>query len=137
MTNGSERVLVVAGGAVDEGQLAERLDLDEGSELKVVAPIESSDVDLITGEVDESIAKAEQRAEGAAADIEEASGARVVETESGEADPVQAIEDALTTFEADRIVLVADPAAPADWTGAGLTEEIRDRFALPVHGLES
>src|SRR5690242_18168439 len=101
MADEQQRVLVVAGAAVDEGRVGRELDLEEGAELKVVAPIQpASGLDLVAGDVDGSIAAAEQRAADAAADIEGAIDASVVETESGEADPLLAIEDALATFEA-------------------------------------
>lgn len=131
-----QRVLVVAGAAIDEGQLGRELDLDEGAELKVVAPLEpGSDLDLVAGDVDDSIAAAEQRAADAAADVEGATEANVVESESGEADPLLAIEDALVTFEAGQIVLVAGSADEDAWSEPDLAEEIRDRFGLPVREL--
>lgn len=136
MTDDPQRVLVVAGSAVDEAQLGRELDLEEGAELKIVAPIEpGSDLDLVAGDVDDSIADAEQRAADAAADVEGAVEATVVETESGEADPLLAIEDALATFEADRIVLVADAADESAWSQPDLAEQIRDNTGLPVREL--
>jgi len=138
MSDDRQRVLVVAGAAVDEAQLGRELDLDDGAELKVIAPIEpASDLDLLAGDVDDSIAAAEQRAAGSAAEIEGATDAEVVETESGEADPLLAIEDALATFEADQIVLVAGAADEAAWAEPDLAEEIRDRFGLPARELRA
>jgi len=121
MADDLEKVLVVAGAAVDERQLARDLDLDEGTELKVVAPIQqASSLDLVTGDVDDSIAEAEDRAPDA---------------EAGEADPLLAIEDALATFEADQIVLVGGTEPDAGFE-ADLAEEVRDRFSLPVRELQ-
>lgn len=133
MADDLEKVLVVAGAAVDEARLARELDLDEGTELKVVAPIEpASGLDLVAGEVDDSISEAEKRAEGTA----EATDADVVEAESGEADPLLAIEDALATFAADQIVLVGGSEPDAGFE-ADLAEEVRDRFSLPVRELQA
>jgi hypothetical protein len=138
MADEQQRVLVVAGIAVDASQLGRELDLEAGAELKVVAPIEpGSDLDLVAGDVDDSIAAAEQRAADAAADVEGATAAEVVESESGEADPLLAIEDALATFEASQIVLVAGLADESAWSQPDLAEEIRDRFGLPVRELRS
>ncbi len=132
----AERVLVVAGTAVDEGQLARHLDLDRDVELKVIAPIEpDSDLDLVAGDVDDSIAVAEQRAESTAAAAEDV-GAEVVEAEAGEPDPLLAIADALATFEADRIVLVPAAGGAGAWSEGGLADDVRDRFDLPVRELE-
>jgi hypothetical protein len=136
MAEDSQRVLVVAGAAVDQGELGRQLDLEDDAELKVVAPIEpGSDLDLVAGDVDESIATAEQRAADAAAELEGATEAEVVEAESGEANPLLAIEDALATFQATQIVLLADAGDEAAWSRPDLAEEIRDNFGLPVHEL--
>jgi len=133
-----EKVLVVAGAAVDEAQLGRELDLEEGSELKVVVPIDpGSGLDLVAGDVDDSIAEAEQRAADAAADVEGTSEATVVGSESGEADPLLAIEDALATFAAGQIVLVAGAEDESAWSQPALAEEVRDRFGLPVRELRS
>ncbi|MDX6623999.1 MAG: hypothetical protein QOE75_1931 [Solirubrobacterales bacterium] len=137
MADDLQRILVVAGAAIDEAQLGRELDLDENAELKVIAPIEPrSGLDLVAGDVDDSIVAAEERAVGSAAELEEATDATVVETEAGEADPLLAVEDALATFEADQIVLVASSADEESWSKEELAEEIRDRFGLPVRELE-
>jgi hypothetical protein len=136
MANDPQRVLVVAGTAVDERELGRQLDLEDDAELKVVAPIEpGSKLDLVAGEVDDSIAAAEQRAADAAAELQGATEAEVVEAESGEANPLLAIEDALATFRADQIVLLADSADEDAWSRPDLAEEIRDNFGLPVREL--
>lgn len=138
MADEQQRILVIAGRAIDEEQLGRELDLEEGTELKVIAPIQpGSNLDLLAGEVDESIAAAEQRAADAAAELEGASEAEVIEAESGEADPLLAIEDALATFEASQIVLVAGSADESAWSQPDLAEEIRDRFGLPLRELRS
>lgn len=98
MANDLDRILVVAGWAVDEAELGRQLDLEEDAELKVA-------------------------------------DATVAETEAGEADPLLAVEDALVTFEADRIVLVAGTADEGSWSEPDLAEQIRDRFGLPVREL--
>lgn len=136
MADDLQRILVVAGSAIDEAQLGRELDLDENAELKVIAPIEPrSDLDLVAGDVDDSIAAGEERAVSSAAELEEATDATVVETEAGEADPLLAVEDALATFEADQIVLVTNSADEETWSEDDLAEAIRDRFGLPVREL--
>lgn len=104
MTDATEKVLVVADRAVDEGELGRELDLEEDAQLEVVeAPTEPG------------------------AD----------EAGVGEADPLLAVEDALASFGADRIVVVADAADDGAWPGPDLAEEIRDRTGLPVLELRS
>jgi hypothetical protein len=49
----------------------------------------------------------------------------------GDADPVQAIADALPTFAADEIVIAAHPDRTSRLVRS-VTERTRERFALPV-----
>jgi len=99
-------------------------------ELKVVVPIEpKSGLDLFTGEVDDSIAEADDQAEETAAAGAGAESVTRTETEVGDADKLLAIADALATFEADRIVLV-DP-------DEDLEAEARERFQIPVEVLSA
>lgn len=136
MSDDLRKVLVVAGAAVDKAQLGRQLDLEEDTELKVIAPIQpASGIDLVAGDVDDSIAAAEERAASSAAEVEAATAATAVESEAAEADPLLAIEDALATFKADQIVLIADSSDEGAWSQPDLAEEIRDRFGLPVREL--
>ncbi len=50
----------------------------------------------------------------------------------GESDPVQAIDDALATFAADRIVLVAHPEGERDYREDGALAEAEKRWGIPV-----
>ena len=51
----------------------------------------------------------------------------------GHSDPLQAIEDALHTFPADRVVLVAHPPGERDYReDETLADDIRERFGVPV-----
>jgi hypothetical protein len=98
-------------------------------ELKVVVPIKPrSGLDLLTGEVDDSIAAAADRADATAEAGAGAEGVVRGQFEVGDADQLLAIEDALATFAADRIVLVS----PED----GLADEARERFEIPVEVLD-
>jgi hypothetical protein len=56
--------------------------------------------------------------------------------DTGEADPLLAIQDALQTFEADEIVVFAHPEGQANWLEEGLVEDARERFGRPVRRLE-
>lgn len=115
----------------DEEALRRRLErfaADGELELKVVVPIEpASGLDLFTGEVDDSIAAADDRAERSADEAASSGRVETAQSEVGDADTPQAIADALATFEAERIVLVdADD---------DLTAEARERFTIPVDAL--
>ncbi len=121
------RILVVSKER-DEAALRKRLErFAEGGELelKVVVPIEpASNLDLFTGEVDDSIAAAGDRAERSADEAESSDQVATAQSEVGDVDTPQAIADALATFEAERIVLVDD----AD----DLAATVRERFTIPV-----
>jgi hypothetical protein len=68
----------------------------------------------------------------------DASIARLAETgvgasgEVGDADPLQAIEDALRTFGADEIIISTHPEGRSNWLERGVVESARERFAVPI-----
>ena len=55
-----------------------------------------------------------------------------VETEVGDSDPVQAVEDALRTFPADQIVIVAGSGDEAGWLERDSASAAYERVGLPV-----
>ena len=123
-----ERMLVVTDDPSAEADLRPRLEELAGTrnvEVKIVAPMRShSGLDLLTGDVDDSIDEAQERADESAEESDEADSVDVTQVEVGDADQLLAIEDALATFEADRIVIV-DP-------DEDLLEEAQKRFDLPI-----
>ena len=52
--------------------------------------------------------------------------------EVGDADPLQAIEDALRTFGADVIVISTHPEGRSNWLERGVVTSARERFAVPI-----
>jgi hypothetical protein len=96
----------------------------EAAEVLVVAPALSTRTRYLFSDVDAAIERAEQ--------VEEETVERMVEEgvdaagDTGEADPLLALQDALQTFEADRIVLFTHPGEE------GLVDEARERFGRPV-----
>jgi hypothetical protein len=50
----------------------------------------------------------------------------------GDSDPVKAIEDALRTFPADEILVVAHPDDQAGWLEEGSGAAAEARFNLPI-----
>ena len=104
------RLLVLATDPVDAAAVREALpgeDL-EGAEVLVVSPaVNDSAVAFWVSDSDEAIADAESAGRKSAEALSE-EGARTRAT-TGESDPLLALQDALATFPADRIVLfVAD-----------------------------
>jgi GABA permease len=54
------------------------------------------------------------------------------EGEIGDGDPIQAIEDALRTFQPDELILSTHPAGRSHWLERGVVEKARERFDLPL-----
>jgi nucleotide-binding universal stress UspA family protein len=98
-------------------------------EVLVVAPALNSRLRHWLSDDDEARRLAEERA-AAFVELLEQSGVHA-EGRVGDADPLQAIADALPTFAADESVIAAWPersTPPAD----ELVSRARDRFALPT-----
>ena len=95
-----------------------------GTSVRLVAPTHSGGLHWYATDEDEAHAEAEARAAVAGREV-----APVAEVEgaAGERDPVLAVEDALSDFRADRILVVGDEDAAMD---ASL-----HRFGLPIEHL--
>lgn len=52
--------------------------------------------------------------------------------EVGDADPLQALEDASRTFGPDEIVISTHPPGRSHWLEAGVVERARERFDAPI-----
>ena len=52
--------------------------------------------------------------------------------EVGDAEPLQAIEDALHTFGPDELIISTHPEGRSHWLEQGLVEHARERFVLPI-----
>jgi hypothetical protein len=104
------RVLVVAPPGT------ETVAVPDGVEVLVVVPALSSQVEALTGAVDDRRHDAEATAETLAEKL----GARA---EVGADDPALAAEDALRVFGADEVLVAGDDS---------MVEAIRERVAIPV-----
>jgi hypothetical protein len=52
--------------------------------------------------------------------------------EIGDAEPLQAMEDALRLFGADEIIISTHPPGRSHWLEKGIVEGARERFAVPI-----
>src|SRR5947209_17505384 len=109
-------------------------DAANASEVLVVAPALNSRWRFFLADPDPAIERAEQ--------VEEESVERLNEEgidaagETGEADPLQALEDALVTYAADEIVLFTHAAGKQNWLEKGVVDDARERLSQPVrHGV--
>jgi hypothetical protein len=105
----------------------------QNAEVLVVAPALNTRTRFLFSDPDPAIERAEE--------VQEETVERMVEEgvdaagDTGESDPLQAIDDALQTFEADEIVLFTHPGGQRNWLEEGLVEEAEDRFDRPVRHL--
>jgi hypothetical protein len=106
----------------------------EEAEVMVVAPALDSRTRFWTSDNDEAIARAEtvqrETVERLAADGVDAAG------DTGEADPLLALHDALATFPADEVVIFTRPEADQNWAEGDLVEQAQDQLSVPVRHME-
>jgi hypothetical protein len=127
------KLLVLATDPVDASDLRGALDGEEleGAEVLVVSPaVNESAVAFWVSDSDEAIIDAESTAKTTAAALKEA-GARTT-AQAGESEPLLALQDALTTFHADRVVIFARGDAEARYREDDVIGEAERRFNLPV-----
>jgi hypothetical protein len=103
----------------------------EDAEVRIVAPASDlSPLQWLATDEDEAREEAAEIAEDAEQAVQQE--ARVVETEVGDADPVQAIEDALRQFPAEEVLVVTRPGDKAGWLEEDAAAEASERFGVPV-----
>jgi hypothetical protein len=126
------RLLVIAPEPVEPERLADVVDEDlHDAEIRVVTPaLNDSRLAFWVSDPDEAIAKAES-AEEESVERLRAEGIDA-EGETGESDPVLALEDALATFPADRIVIFRHPAGEEAYLEDHVIDAARDRLGVPV-----
>lgn len=109
-------------------------DAAEDAEVLVVAPALNSKVRFLASDPDPAI----RRAEGVAEETTERLGEAGIDAagDTGEADPIQALEDALVTFEANEIVICTHPGGERNWLEEGVVDDAKQRFDLPVRHFE-
>lgn len=103
------------------------------AEVLVVAPALSSRKRFLLADPDPAIERAEQVQEETVERLDEEGVDAAGDT--GESDPLLAIQDALQTFDADEIVLFTHPGGDQNWLEDGLVEDAKERFEAPVRHL--
>jgi len=105
----------------------------EDAEVLVVAPALSTRTRFWLSDVDSAIERAEQVQE----ETVERMGEQGVDAagDTGESDPLLALQDALQTFPADEIVLFTHPDGRRNWAEEGIVEQAETRFEAPVKHL--
>lgn len=118
----------VGAGAVQRALGEEDLD---GAQVLVVSPaVNESPVAFWMSDSDEAIAEAESAAHKTAEALS-ADGARTRAT-TGESEPLLALQDALATFPADRILVFVREGDAARYREEDVVGEAERRFGVPV-----
>lgn len=131
------KLLVLTSEPVSADQL--RLVAGEGDggqiEVMVVAPaLQESALRFWLSDADEAIARAKQVSKQTVQELGEAG--IPARGDTGESDPLDAIEDALRTFTADRVVVFTRPESEQRYREHVDDAEISERFGLPVEHAE-
>ena len=103
----------------------------DGAEVLVVSPaVNESALAFWVSDSDEAIEEAESAAERTAAQLRE-SGARARAT-TGESEPLLALQDALATYPADRVLVFVREEDEARYREDDVVGEAERRFGVPV-----
>jgi GABA permease len=125
------RILVVANETVGGPELLavvrERAAASRARVL-VVSPALNSPIRHWASDEDEARARAQGRLDTSLASMR-ASGLQA-EGEIGDGDPIQAIEDAIRTFQPDELILSTHPEGRSHWLERGVVEKARERFDI-------
>jgi hypothetical protein len=126
------RVLVLTPEPVNADLLRATLGKEvEGAEVLVVSPATNrSKVAFWVSDPDQAIAEADTAQEETVERLEEdgidAAG------DTGESEPAVALQDALATFPADRIVVFSHPEGERDYREDKGIAEVEERYGIPV-----
>lgn len=129
----ARRVLVIANQTATSTALVSELCNRARREsvcFHLVVPALNSRLRHWLSDVDGAVALARGRRNTAAAAL--ASHGLAVTAEVGDSAPLLALEDALSQFAADEIVISTLPRDRSHWLEQGLAERARERFGLPV-----
>jgi hypothetical protein len=103
----------------------------DGAEVLVVSPATNrSKLAFWASDPDAAIAEAEAAQEETVERLEE--GGIDAAGDTGESEPAVALQDALATFPADRIVVFSHPEGQRDYREDKGIAEVEERYGIPV-----
>jgi len=103
----------------------------DDAEVMVVSPaLTGSPLRFWVSDADDAIAHAGETADETVERLDEEGIDAAGDT--GESDPMQALEDALASYDADRIVIFTHPDDERDYLEDGFVEEAEQRLGRPV-----
>ncbi|HMN98571.1 MAG TPA: hypothetical protein PKD59_04090 [Miltoncostaeaceae bacterium] len=129
----TRRLLVIANETCTGRELFEEMrERADGpdAEVLIVAPALTSRLHYWMSDEDEGLAAAGRRLETSL----ERCGAAGVSARGalGDADPLQALDDAMRTFAPDEVMIATHPDGASNWLERGLVAQARARFDVPI-----
>ena len=126
------KLLVLTPEPIDADLLRATLgDEVEGAEVLVISPATNeSPVAFWVSDSDQAIAEAEAAQVETVERLEE--GGIDAAGDTGESEPAVALQDALATFKADRIVIFSHPEGDRDYREDEGLADAEERFGVPV-----
>ena len=131
------KVLVLTAEAINADVLRDALgdDAAQDAEVLVVSPaLQDSGLRFWMSDADKAIARAEEVQVETVERLDEEGIDAAGDT--GDADPLLAVQDALATFAAERIVIVSHPTGEKAMFEEGAVGQIKERFGVPVESYE-
>jgi membrane protein implicated in regulation of membrane protease activity len=127
------RILVVANETVGGQNLRQTIRDKTGgarSQVLVVSPALNSPLKHWVSDEDSAREAAQRRLDASLARL--AADGISARGEVGDAEPLQALEDALRTFGPDEIIISTHPEGRSHWLEQGLVTKARERFTVPI-----
>jgi hypothetical protein len=126
------KLLVLTPEPIDADLLRSAVDEDiEGAEVLVISPASNeSKIAFWVSDSDDAIEEAETAQVDTVERLEEAGIDAAGDT--GESEPAVAIQDALATFPADRILIFSHPEGDRDYREDESLADAEQRFGVPV-----
>ena len=129
------RILVLAnetlGGTALRHEIAYRMAAGHEAEIYVVCPaLNVSKIKHWVSDEDEARRQAQERLDQVVARLAR-EGIRV-RGDIGDADPIQAMEDALRLYPAQEAIISTHPPGRSNWLERDVVQRARERFAVPV-----
>jgi hypothetical protein len=132
-STGVHRILVVANETVAGRHLLQEIERRATAgehEVLVISPALTARIRFLVSDVDGGIRQAEERMR-ASVDALTSAGVNA-RGEVGDGDPILAIEDALSQFAADEIVISTHPQGRSNWLEKRVVRRAEERFDLPL-----
>ena len=127
------KLLVLTSEAISADELRSVVDGGESSQIEVmvVAPaLQDSAIRFWLSDADQAISRAKEVSRRTVEGLGDAG--IPARGDTGESEPLEAIEDALRTFRADKIIVFTRPESEQRYREDVDDTEVKERFGLPV-----